>query len=180
MKRASILSILGVAVATMAVTLAILAPEPVGADSEGLRISPQIAQPELTVDGCRFTVATDKGDYAPGEKPRLRATASNPTNRRVQTTVTLQILSAGPSSPLSRVVQLPTPIWTDRWVVDLGPGQSVTKDFESSAGLPDGKLATVMMASGDVALIASQLNMRGEVELLQSRPASLRGNAVPQ
>jgi hypothetical protein len=167
MRLSSLLSILGIAITTMALTLGILVPGSVDAEADANRITPQITQPELTVDGCQITVTTDKSDYGAGEKPTLFVKATNPTDQRIETTVALQILSSSPASPLSRVVAIPLPLWTDKWDLVLGPGESRSRKFETEA-LPEDQQVTVNVMGGDVALIAQQINVL-------RRPASAEG-----
>jgi hypothetical protein len=157
MKRVSFLAVMGVAAATVAVILVLLSTRMGDANSEGPRVTPTISQPEMTVDGCRFTVALDQTAYASGEQPELHVTASNPTDRNVEAALTLQIQSSSPASPMSRVVQLPTPLWTDRWVVNLRPGESRVKRFDTEVGLPEGHSVTVTLNAGDQVLLAGRI-----------------------
>ena len=91
MRLSDILATVGVAVATMAMTLGFLVPRHVTAEGEKSAIKPTIAVPELTVDDCVFVVSTDKPEYAPGQRPVLTVKATNTGREPLSTSVSLSI-----------------------------------------------------------------------------------------
>jgi len=154
-----LLAIFGVAGATMAFTLGLLAPGHVSADGEAKTVKPTIAQPKLTVDGCQFTLTTDKPAYGPGEMPVLTVVATNTTDKPVSTSVNLSISATSPASMASRRLILPTNVWTDRCVVNLEPGQMQIFTFETNVKLPAGGLVSITMFGGEQAVIADRLRV---------------------
>ena len=84
MRSKDILAILGVAAATMAFTVTLLGPGRVAATNPPEGIKPTIARPEVTIDGCVFTLKTDKASYQVGEMPSFRSRRPTRPTRRLR------------------------------------------------------------------------------------------------
>ncbi len=164
MRLSDILAIVGVAVATMAMTLGLLVPRYVTADGETEAIKPTIAVPELTVDDCVFVVSTDKPEYAPGEKPVLTVKATNTGCEPLSASVSLSITATSPASRLSRRLVLPKPLWTGDCPVTLQPGESRTIKLETNAALPAEQMATISMFAKGEAVIADVIKLQTALE----------------
>ena len=126
MRVRDILGVAAVAAVTVAFVLVTLGPERVGAGDQPLEIKPMIAQPKLSVDGCEFTLSTDKPAYKVGESPVLQVEATNPTDKPVETTVWVNVSSFSPGSPFSRAMPRPQSLWTRDCSVMLAAGETKT------------------------------------------------------
>ena len=126
MKVRDILGVAAVAAVTMAFVLAMLGPVQVGAEDPPEGIKAMIAQPKLTVDGCEFTLATDKPAYKQGESPVLTVEATNPTDKPVETTVRVNMSGFSPASFASRRMPAPQSLWNRDCSVKLAPGETKT------------------------------------------------------
>ena len=126
MKVRDILGVAAVAAVTMAFVLAMLGPVQVGAEDPPKGIKPMIAQPKLTVDGCEFTLATDKPAYKQGESPVLTVEATNPTDKPVETTVRVNMSGFSPASFASRSLPAPQSLWFHDCQVELAAGETKT------------------------------------------------------
>ncbi len=155
MRVKDILAILGVAAATTAFVVGLLGPARVVATDQSQALVPQIAQPKLTVDGCVFTLRTDKPAYQPGEKPTLQLEATNPTGKPVETALWVSMSAGSPPSPLARVMIRPRPLWTEKCLVtNLKPGQTKTFSLPTETELPTGETVSITMSDKDLTVLA--------------------------
>lgn len=160
MKSRDVLTVLGTACITMAAALAWFAPTGATASGDSSRVRPQIAVPTLEADGCRVYLETDRGDYAAGDKPVLRLRAVNDTETAASLRVQLGITATSPSSPLSRMVALPTPLWNGEWAVEIPPGETRTSDVPTETDLPADQEISVTMGTGDLSILAGLTSIR--------------------
>ena len=176
MRVKDILAVLGVAAATTAFTVGLLGPGRVAATSTVEGIKPVIAQPKLTVDGCVLSLETDKPVYKAGEAPRLQVKATNPTDQPVETTIWINMSASSPASPLSRMVVLPKPLWTEKCLVSLKPGQTMTVPLDTQTKLPAGESVSITMSDKDLTVLARALSVQsasGQVQAAgQTAPAA--------
>jgi len=121
----NIFTVLGVAAATMALALALLAPGSAGAIDQGA-LRPLIAQPTLTANGCTFTL--EPGESADG-KVSLKLTAANPTDKPLDASAWLRLSASQKTPPTSRMMLPPRQVWVDKCVASLGPGETKTFTF---------------------------------------------------
>lgn len=155
MKLRNVLTVMGTAALTAAVTLALLAPR--GADVRaGSAVQPIIAQPQLTSQGCTFTVKTDKASYEGGEAPRIEVTGSNPTTKQVTASVWVTVTGRSPTKAASRMLSLPLPIWSHEYAFTLPPDgtKSIT---ETCAALPAGQEVTITLSDANNAVLTGNL-----------------------
>jgi hypothetical protein len=162
-----LVAVLGIAAVTTAITVGLLMPRGVSAEGEVKNINPTISQPELTVDGCQFTLSMDKQEYAPGEAPVLTVVATNPNREPVATSATMSITATSPRSMMSRRLVLPKPLWTRTCPVDLQPGESRAFTFETDAALPAGQIVSVSMFGKQHAVIANLLDVQRTLNVPQ-------------
>ncbi len=163
MTRRDVFAVLGVAAVTMAFTLAAMGPDRVEAVDETGQIKPLIATPKLSVDGCEFTVTTDKPTYQPGEAPTLQVRAVNPSEKAVETTVWVSVSANEIASLVSRVpfAKTPEPVWSHKWLVQLGPGEEKEITLKTEAELSVGQMVSVTLSHQDLSILAQQLNVAG-------------------
>ncbi len=137
MKLRNVLAVLGTAAVTAALTLALFAPWD-GDAQAGPAVQPVITQSQLKSQGCTFTLKTDKTSYEAGQAPAVEVTATNPTDKPVTATVLVTVTSTSPTSPMSRMLEIPTTLWSHEFAFTLPPdaNQSLTA---ACAALPAGK-----------------------------------------
>ena len=176
-----ILATLGVAAATMAFTLVLFAPVRVGAIDNPQGIKPMIARPKLTVNGCVFTLKTDRPAYQPGETPVVQIEATNPTTEPVETTVWVNMSAVSLFSRVSRSLTSPAMqiLWSDEWAVGLKPGETKSIALATEVALPAGQLVSITISDQQQAVIANLLSMPNGV-LTQSANRTLPAvQAIP-
>lgn len=122
MKLRNVLLMLGTAVVTAALTLALLAPWG-GSAQAGPVVHPVIAQPQLASQGCRFALKTDKATYEAGQSPAVEVTAVNPTDKPVNASVWVTVTSTSPTSPMSRILPIPVVLWSHEYAFTLAPDE---------------------------------------------------------
>ena len=176
-------AILGVAVATVAFTLVSFGPGRVGATDEAARIKPTIARPELTVDGCVFTVKTDKEAYQPGESLTFRVEATNPTDRPVETSAFVGMTARSPALMVSRTLSPPRPQALDQHEckVSLEPRETKTITVKSKVELQAGQMIQITLSDQkQQTVVANRLNVRGDVlqQVLNQAVPAARAPAV--
>lgn len=159
MKVESIFAVLGIAGATMAFTLGVLAPGRVGAVDEGDRIRPVIAQPKFTVEGCVFVVKTDQAAYQAGDAPTLRVEATNSSGQLVETRVWLSVLASTPPNPFARVMPKPTALWSGECAVSLQPGETKTVTLPTGAKLAAGQSVSILLSDKKLTVIADSFRV---------------------
>jgi hypothetical protein len=160
MKVKDILAILGVAGATTAFVVGLLGPGRVVATGMMEGIKPIVAQPKLTVDGCVFSLKTDKPAYRAGDEPTLQVEAVNPTDNPVETTVWISMSASSPPSPFARVLMLPKPLWTEKYLVRLRPGETQTVPLATKTKLPAGENISITMSDKNLAVLARAFSVR--------------------
>jgi hypothetical protein len=134
MKLRNVLTVLGAATVTAVLTLALLAPWS-GKAQAGAVVHPVIGQAQLTSQNCTFSLTTDKAAYEAGQAPKIEVKAVNPTNQPVSTSVWVVVTSTTPTSPMSRMLPMPTVVWSHEYAFQLGPDE--TKSLSADCvGLP--------------------------------------------
>jgi hypothetical protein len=159
MKVESVFAVLGIAGATMAFTLGVLAPGRVDAVDEVDRITPVIAQPKLTVEECVFVVKTDKAAYEAGDAPTLRVEATNPSGQLVETSVWLSVLASTPPNPLARVMPRPTALWSGECAVSLQPGETKTVTLPTGVKLSASQSVSIVLSNEKLTVIADSFRV---------------------
>lgn len=153
MKIQDIMAILGVAAATMAFTIGFAASGPVDAvdqaENASNRITPLIGQPTLEIAGLEISLAMDKPNYAPGDKPVVTLETTNPTDQRVETNVWIGMTSSSPSSFRSRALTMPSYFWTQNVPLALGPGETKQFQVATEKEFVAGKSIAVTMSHTD-------------------------------
>jgi len=164
MKIQDVLAMLVVAAATAAFTLGMAAPQRVDAvDQPGATaagITPRIGQPTLELAGLKISLALDKPNYAPGDKPVITLEAGNPTDRRVETKVWIGITSSSFASMMSRAPTMPSYLWSDSVPLALEPGETKELEIATGAEMVAGTTVSVTMSNADQrAVLAKLLNL---------------------
>ncbi|MHC4177659.1 MAG: hypothetical protein ACYSWU_09135 [Planctomycetota bacterium] len=177
MRVKHILAILGVAAATTAFTVGLLRPERVGATGKAEGIKPTIVQPKLKVDGCVFALRTDKASYNVDDMPVLQIEANNPTDAPVEKTVWISMSASSPPSPLARVMILPKPLWVEKCLVSLKPGETKTVTLATKAKLPAGQSVSITMSEKDLTVLARAFGVQNTAR--QGQAANQTRAATP-
>ncbi len=180
MRLQTVLAVLGSAGVTMAFTVMLLAPRGVGAVNGVPSIKPEIAQPRLTSHGCLFALKTDKSGYEAGDRPSIEIVASNPTDKPVDAVVWINILATRPTSPLSRMLPTPRPLWSHSQAFSLKAGETKTVTIVSGASLPGGESISITMSDRKEAILARSLGVRnGSAAASQPTPAAKAARTEP-
>ncbi len=174
MKLRNVLTVLGTAAATAAVTLALFTPW--GGDAQaGPAVQPVISQAQLASQGCTFTLKTDKTAYEAGQAPAVEVTASNPTDKPVTASVWVTVTSTSPTSPMSRMLPIPVVLWSHEYAFTLEPDS--TKALTAAcAGLPAG--GNVGITLSDQKNAAPRGDRRGSEPGRASATTTARPNAA--
>jgi hypothetical protein len=181
MKWQDVLAVLAVAGVTMAFTLTLLGPTGVGAGDAVPAIKPEIAQPQLTSQGCVFSLKMDKAAYEAGEQPALEITASNPTDKPVDATVWVNISASSPANRMSRMMVVPAPLWSHECRVNLQPGERKTITIASEAKLPAGQSISISLTDKNAAMLLRNLSVQNTLQVqgqqVQAPAALFNGRA---
>jgi hypothetical protein len=148
----NVLTMLATAAATAAVTLALLAPR--GGNAQAGAVKPVIARPQLTSQGCAFALTTDKAAYEAGESPVLEVTAANPTDKPVTASVWVTVTSTSPAARMSRMLTLPSALWSHEYAFTLEPGEKKTIPATCEAKLPEGAAVSITLGDQNSAVLA--------------------------
>lgn len=157
MRTHDILAVLGIAAATTACTVALLAPRGLGAADASQAITPLIAQPRLVAQGCEFVLKTDRPAYEAGAQPEIQITAINTTDKSVEAAVWVNVLASSPASPMARMLPVPRSLWSHKHVVSLGPGEAKTAAVRCECKLPAGQSVSITLSDKDSAVLAGKL-----------------------
>ena len=148
--KSDLLAIVGIAAVTMAFTLGLLNVDPAGADGPGEGVQPLIVEPTLTLDGCVITISTDQTSYAPGEMPKLIVEATCTSDQPIEAKLRLAMTSAGLASrSMSRVMNIPSPLWTHEWTVSIAPGETKRVELDTNVELPVGQVVSITLADSN-------------------------------
>ncbi len=164
MKIQDILAILGVAAATVALTLGLALPsqvEAVNSEPDGAAtITPLIAQPTLKLAGLDVQLAMDKPHYAPDDSPVVMLQATNTTDQQVDTNVWIGMMASSAAMRISRAPTMPSYLWSEQVPLTLAPGETKHLQVATETSLAAGNTFSVTMSSTDQkAMFARQLNL---------------------
>jgi hypothetical protein len=159
MKWQDMLAVAAVAAATMAFTLVAFGPAGVGAGDNVQTLRAEIVQPKLASQGCEFTLKTDKAAYQPGETPTIELTATNPSDKPVETAVWINITASSPRDMLSRMPVMPKPVWIHECKLTLQAGESKTVSVTADLKLPAGQSIAISMSDRDMTVMARTLSV---------------------
>jgi hypothetical protein len=153
MKMQKIVTVIGAALATMALVLSLAGPgrlEAVDTDAAAvLDIQRVIEQPTLDLEGLKVTLNTDKPKYAPGDEPVVRLEITNPTDTAVKTKLWLGMTSTSPASRMSRIMVLPEYVWSENCDLELEPGAKQTIELKTKHKIAEKQIISVTMSSHD-------------------------------
>jgi hypothetical protein len=146
MKLRNVVTVLGTAAVTTAVTLGLAALWAGGrAEAGPAAVKPVIARPELVSQGCKFVLKADKTTYEGGESPVFEVTATNTTNADVKAKVWINVTAVAPTSPVSRMLPRPRSLWSEEIAFSLEPGETKTQKVTCGAKLPAGQSVSVTL-----------------------------------
>ncbi len=149
MTASRIASALAVAAATCLLVLVAAWPRPLTANEE--KPAAEIQVPTLNVEGLECSIQPI-GQLENGKEAKFLLTVRNTTTAQRDISLDLSLRTIPPVSPGSRMIPLPTTVWTDGVAVEIGPEQ--TRTVELSVGtLPAGALELPMIC-GDNGIIA--------------------------
>jgi hypothetical protein len=152
MKLQDVTTILTVAAATAALTVATLAPVRVGAGDTSGAPGPKIAQPTLSVDGSQLVLVTDQSQYQAGDVPKLQVRAINTTDQAVSTQVSVQLSASAPMTLMSRMMPIPEEIGRKDLTLKLAPGEEKIVAVDLEVPLPRGKTVTATLGNDETAI----------------------------
>jgi hypothetical protein len=181
MKLRDVLTVLGTAAVTAAVALVLLAPRGDGNAQAAPSVKPFISQPQLTSQGCTFTLETDKTAYEAGESPVIKVTAANATEKTVTASVWVGITATSPVSRMSRMLPIPTSLWTHEYAFTLPPGETKTIEATCEAKLAAGQNVGIVLTDKKEAILAAGLGISAQVQQAQQVQDAINNtrNAVP-
>jgi len=159
MKLRSVLTVLGTAAVTAALTVFLAAPWVEGVAQAGPTVKPVIARPQLTSQGCTFTLKTDKASYEAGESPVIEVTAVNPTNKPVSATVWVTISATSPMSPMSRMLPRPSTLWSQEFAFSLKADETKSMKFTCQAKLPPLHDVRIVLSDRKDAVLATNVGI---------------------
>ena len=115
-----------------------------------------VLNPRICANGIELTVTTADPATQPSQGAghesnqvvKFVVRALNLTDRSATGHFTFQMTSVAPTSPIARVMPVPTEIWKDSGTVALDAGQSKTFTF-TSPPLAEKRIFTLILAGGD-------------------------------
>ena len=155
MKPRNILTVLGTAVLTVAVTLSVAALWSPGVAQADIKAV--ITRPELKSQECKFVVSTDKASYEANESPKIAVTATNPTNETRKVKVWVNVMSSGPADPRSRMVVIPRSLWSHDYTFELKAGETQTIELECTAKLPANQQVSIVIGDRNTAVLMNNV-----------------------
>jgi hypothetical protein len=155
MKLRNVLTVLGTAAVTAAVTLG-LADLFAGGRAEAgpAAVKPVIARPELTSQGCKFVLKADKATYEADESPVFEVTATNTTREDVKAKVWINVTAVAPTNSMSRMLPRPHSVWSQEVAFSLEPGETKVQKVACTAKLPAGQSVSVTLGDTQAAIMA--------------------------
>jgi hypothetical protein len=135
MRLRSVLTVLGTAAVTAALTVFLAAPWVEGVAQAAPTVVPVIAPGLLSSQGCTFTLKTDKQAYEAGASPVIEVTAVNKTGKPVDATVWVTIAATSPMSRMSRMMPRPTTLWSQEFAFSLKAEETKSLKMPCSAKL---------------------------------------------
>jgi hypothetical protein len=155
MKLRTLMTVLGTAAATVAVTLSFAAVYGDNTAQAAPTVKPLIAQSQFTSQGCTFTLKTDKPAYEQDTSPAIEVTATNPTKQPVKASVWVTVTSTSPMSRMSRMLPRPTTLWAHEYEFSLEPGQTKSLSATCTAKLPAGHEIRILLTDKKTAVVAT-------------------------
>jgi hypothetical protein len=158
MKNRTVMTVLGTAAITTAVTLGLASLWAGGrADAGPLAVKPVIARPEFTSQGCKFVLKADKAAYEPEDSPVFEISATNTTGADVKAKVWINVLATAPSNPMSRMMPRPRSLWSQVVAFNLEPGESRTQKVTCEAKLPAGQSVSITLGDKQESIMPMNL-----------------------
>jgi hypothetical protein len=168
MKPHNLMTVLAAAALTVAVTLGLAALWDGGSVQAGPAVKPVITQPQFTAGGCTFVLKTDQASYEAGQSPVIEVTATNPTDKPVEASVWVTVTATSPLSRRSRMLTLPTTLWSHKYDFSLKPGESKPVSATCAAKLPAGQEVRIILGDKQAGILATNTAVQGDVtNLLQ-------------
>jgi hypothetical protein len=168
MKPQNLMTVLAAAALTVAVTLGLAALWESGAVQAVPAVKPIITQPQFTSQGCTFVLKTDQPSYEAGQSPVIEVTATNPTDKPVEASVWVSVTSTSPLSRRSRMLVLPTALWSHKYDFSLKPGESKPVSATCAAKLPAGQEVRIILGDKQAGIMATNMAVPADVtNLLQ-------------
>ncbi len=145
----SAISTLGAALATATLILVAFWPSNIDAVNDGQERTAEIAVPKLVVDDVEFTLVThDSQDYAADQQPAFDLKAVNAGRRSAQLPVQIVMGCRSVPSPLSRVMPIWRPVWQERCLFRLNPGETRKTVLATGVTLPANSEVNVVLQTG--------------------------------
>ncbi|MGA2440826.1 MAG: hypothetical protein ABSH08_07695 [Tepidisphaeraceae bacterium] len=124
-------------------------------DSGAAGWTTNVLNPRMSANGVEFTVTTADPSTQPSQGAASDSNrvvtfvvrALNRTDSSATGNFTIRMTSVAPTSPIARVMPMPTEIWKDSGAVVLDAGQSKTFTF-TSPSLPEKRMFTLILGSG--------------------------------
>ena len=160
MRAQGVWVVLGTAAVTMTFTVLLLMPGGVQAVNVAEKIKPVIYPPRLTSHNAVFVLKTDKPEYQADERPGITVTATNPSDKPVDTTVWVSISASAPTSLIgARMLPVPEVLWSHPWCVSLKPGEVKQLSVSSEAKLPAKKSISITLTDRQMTVLARKLSI---------------------
>jgi hypothetical protein len=115
-----------------------------------------VLNPRISANGIELSVTTADPATQPSQGAgresnrvvRFVVRALNRTNSSATGNFTIRMTSVAPTSPIARVMPVPTEIWKDSGTIVLDAGQFKTLTF-TSPPLPEKRIITLILTGGD-------------------------------
>ena len=144
MKIRDVMVMAGVAIVATAVAIALWPTMPAAlADSED---KPQ--PPAMEVQGVVLTIQTDEASCKAGDRPVVRVTARNPSDKPADVDATVVMTTTAPASPFARMLPMPTKVWSHACKVTLAPNETRTFELEPDVAVAEKKVVSFSLQSG--------------------------------
>ena len=146
MKTNDLLTVSTVALTTATLCLAAFWNPSLEAGGDSDVIPAKIATPKLITKGVELTLSkTGAAEVREGDQPVFELAAINTTQTAAQFDVRLAMSATSLRSAMSRMVELPGPLWHCDQSIVLKPGERKTFTLATHTKMPAGRLVSVTL-----------------------------------
>lgn len=148
MKSRDLANIFTVAVGTAAAVVVTFSGNSLEAGRDGTELRSVITTPELLANGIKISLATRKGNEPKAGVPaEFDMNVVNTREVASEATVRLVMSASAPANPLSRIMIMPTQLWSEERTLTLGPKETKRIPVVAHTNLPTGREITVRVIS---------------------------------
>ena len=125
--------------------------------------------PALEVQGVTVMIQTDKASYEAGDRPVVKVTARNPSDKPADVDATVVMTTTAPASPFARMLPRPTKVWSRECKVALAPNETRTFELQADVAVAAKKVVSFTLESrGKMVRVTPSMPLPAKPELATS------------